>query len=92
MERFLAGEWGTGLLLEYVCLEVVTVVMLRLELAAAVRFGRILLEAEELEFAHPAQILSSKRWMAFPGKTGPASALWMPPLHRPRAIGQTVKF
>lgn len=51
MERFLAGEWGKGLLLEYVFLEVVTVMMLRLDLAAAIRAGRILLEAEELEFA-----------------------------------------
>ncbi len=51
MERFLAGEWGKGLLLEYVFLEVVTVIMLRLDLAAAIRAGRILLEAEELEFA-----------------------------------------
>ena len=50
MERFLAGEWGKGLLLEYVFLEVVTVVMLRLDLAAATGAGRILLEAEELEF------------------------------------------
>jgi predicted nucleic acid-binding protein len=51
MERFLAGEWGKGLLLEYVFLEVVTVIMLRRDLAAAIRTGRILLEAEELEFA-----------------------------------------
>jgi len=40
-----------GCLLEYVFLEVVTVIMLRLDLAAASRAGRILLEAEELEFA-----------------------------------------
>ena len=51
MERFLAGEWGKGLLLEYVFLEVVTVIMLRLNLSSAIRVGRILLEAEELEFA-----------------------------------------
>jgi predicted nucleic acid-binding protein len=51
MERLLEGEWGKGLLLEYVFLEVVTVIMLRLNLAAAVGVGRILLEAEELEFA-----------------------------------------
>jgi predicted nucleic acid-binding protein len=50
MERFLASEWGKGLLLEYVFLEVVTVIMLRLDLAAATGAGRILLEAEELEF------------------------------------------
>jgi predicted nucleic acid-binding protein len=51
MGRFLAGEWGKGILLEYVFLEVMTVIMLRLDLAAAIRVGRILLEAEELEFA-----------------------------------------
>jgi predicted nucleic acid-binding protein len=51
MERFVAGEWGKGLLLEYVFLEVVTVIMMRLDLAAATGAGRILLEAEELEFA-----------------------------------------
>jgi predicted nucleic acid-binding protein len=51
MERFLAGEWGKGLLLEYVFLEVVTVILLRLDLTAANRTARILLEAEELEFA-----------------------------------------
>jgi predicted nucleic acid-binding protein len=50
MGRFLAGEWGKGLLLEYVFMETVTVIMLRLNLAAAIRVGRILLEAEELEF------------------------------------------
>ena len=50
MERFLASEWGKGLLLEYVFLEVVTVIMLRLDLAAATGAGRILLEAGELEF------------------------------------------
>jgi predicted nucleic acid-binding protein len=50
MNRFLSGEWGQGLLLEYVFLEVMTVIMLRLDLAAAIRVGRILLEAEELEF------------------------------------------
>ena len=51
MVRFLAGEWGKGLLLEYAFLEVVTVIMLRLDLATAIRVGRILLESEELEFA-----------------------------------------
>ena len=50
MERFLAAEWGKGLLLEYVFLEVVTVLMLRLDLSAATHAGRILLDAEELEF------------------------------------------
>ncbi len=50
MRRFIAGEWGKGLLLEYVFLEVVTVLMLRLDLSAAIHVGRILLDAEELDF------------------------------------------
>jgi predicted nucleic acid-binding protein len=50
MERFLAGDWGKGLLLEYVLLEVVTVLLLRRDLAVAARVGRMLLDAVELEF------------------------------------------
>jgi predicted nucleic acid-binding protein len=50
MERFLRGEWGRGLLLEYVFLEVATVLVLRRGLEVASRVGRLLLEAEELDF------------------------------------------
>ena len=50
MDRFLAGTWGKGLLLEYIFLEITTVLMLRRDLSVATRVGRILLEAEELEF------------------------------------------
>ncbi len=50
MNRFLAGEWGKGLLLEYVFSEVMTVLLLRRELAVAARVGQVLLEAQELEF------------------------------------------
>lgn len=50
MDRFLAGEWGKGLLLEYVFLEVMTVLLIRRDLTAAIRVGRILLGARELEF------------------------------------------
>jgi predicted nucleic acid-binding protein len=50
MELFLGGHWGKGLLLEYVFLEVVTVLLVRRDLATAARVGRILLDAEELEF------------------------------------------
>jgi predicted nucleic acid-binding protein len=50
MERFLSGEWGRGLLLEYVFLEVTTVLLVRRDLEVASRVGRLLLEAEELEF------------------------------------------
>jgi predicted nucleic acid-binding protein len=47
---FLEGAWGEGLLLEYVFLEVVTVLLLRRDLATAARVGRLLLDAAELEF------------------------------------------
>jgi predicted nucleic acid-binding protein len=50
IERFLAGDWGDGLLLEYVFLEVVTVLLLRRDLTVAAKVGRILLDATELEF------------------------------------------
>ena len=51
MERFLNGEWGRGLLLEYVFLEVSTVLLVRRDLAVAARVGRLLLDADELDFA-----------------------------------------
>jgi predicted nucleic acid-binding protein len=50
MREFLGGRWGKGLLPEYVFLEVVTVLLLRRDLATAIRTGRLLLEAQELEF------------------------------------------
>ena len=50
MERFLEGEWGKGLLLEYVFLEVTSVLLSRRDLQAAARVGRLLLEARELDF------------------------------------------
>src|SRR3954454_7285121 len=50
MDRFLNGEWGRGLLLEYVFLEVATVLIVRRDLDVATRVGRLLLEADELEF------------------------------------------
>jgi hypothetical protein len=61
MDRLLADEWGKGLLLEIVFLEGVTVIILRLDLAAAIRVGRILPEAEELEFALAMVFRSSVR-------------------------------
>ena len=50
MDQFLSGEWGRGLLLEYVFLEVATVLLIRRGLSVASRVGTILLEAQELEF------------------------------------------
>ncbi len=50
MDRFLEGEWGSGLLLEYVFVEVATVLAARVNLATAAEVGDALLRAEELEF------------------------------------------
>ena len=50
MSDFLDGRWGKGLLLEYVYLEVVTVLLVRTDLVTASSVASILLESEELEF------------------------------------------
>ena len=50
MNRFLRGQWGRGLLLEYVFLEVTTVLLVRRDLGVAARVGRLLLDADELDF------------------------------------------
>ena len=67
MEQFLSGEWGCGLLLEYVFLEVATVLLVRRDLEAASRVGRLLLEAEELEFV-PCSDLFSETFDSFVGQ------------------------
>ena len=58
MGQFLAGKWGRGLLLEYVFLEVMTVLLMRRGRAVAARVGRILLEAHELEFVPCSDLFS----------------------------------
>ncbi len=50
MDRLVAGGWGPALLLEYVFLEVVTVLRMRLDLASAVSVAEALLNAREIEF------------------------------------------
>jgi predicted nucleic acid-binding protein len=50
MDQFLAGRWGRGLLIEYVFLEVMTVLLVGRDLPTAARVGRILLNARELDF------------------------------------------
>jgi predicted nucleic acid-binding protein len=50
MTRFLDGEWGRGLLLEYVFLEVVTVLMARRGPRVASEVADVLLAARELDF------------------------------------------
>jgi predicted nucleic acid-binding protein len=50
MQRLVAGEWGRGLLLEYVFLEVTTVLLVRGGLAVAIQAASDLLEAAETDF------------------------------------------
>lgn len=50
MVNLVAGQWGRVLLLEYVFLEVVTVLLARRGHATAVEVGAKLLDAEEIDF------------------------------------------
>ena len=50
MAKFLYGKWGQGLLLEYVFLEVVTVLMARRGPRVASEVADVLLGARELDF------------------------------------------
>jgi predicted nucleic acid-binding protein len=50
MDRVVAGEWGRALLLEYVFLEVATVLLARRGLEAASSVTRALLESREVDF------------------------------------------
>jgi predicted nucleic acid-binding protein len=50
MQRLVGGEWGPALLLEYVYLEVVTVIAARRSPAIAIGVGETLLRAREVEF------------------------------------------
>jgi predicted nucleic acid-binding protein len=58
MERLMHGEWEHALLLEYVFLEVVTVLRMRLDLATAVNVGDALLRAREIEFVPCSDVFS----------------------------------
>lgn len=49
-ERVLDGDFGESLLLEYVFLETVTVLRMRLDLPSAVTVGETLMRAREVEF------------------------------------------
>lgn len=58
MDRFLDNQWGRGLLLEYVFLEIVTVLLLRRDLSTATRVGNTLMSAKELEFVPCSDLFS----------------------------------
>ena len=72
MKRFLAGEWGVGILPEYVFLEVTTVLAARLGLGEAVTAGELLLEARELEFL-PCSEIFLEAWDVFRHQAGELS-------------------
>lgn len=59
MERFLAEEWGNGLLLEYVVLEVATVLLARRDLGVAAAVCRLLLDAAEFDFVPCSHLFSN---------------------------------
>lgn len=50
MERLVAGDWGRGLLLEYVLVEVATVLLARRGLDTASRVAEALLAGREVDF------------------------------------------
>lgn len=50
MDRFLTGEWEEGVLLEYVLLEVLTVIQAKVDHGAAIQAADLLLDARELLF------------------------------------------
>ena len=50
MDRLLSGEWGKSILIEYVFLEVTTVLLARRNLETATSFGMHILQAAEVEF------------------------------------------
>jgi len=56
MEEITAGRWGPAVLLEYVFLEVVTVLLVRRGLPTAVAASEVLLQARELEFVPGARL------------------------------------
>ena len=56
MVRLAGGEWGQAVLLEYVFLEIVTVLRARMDLTTAATVGAALLHAREIEFVGCSEI------------------------------------
>jgi predicted nucleic acid-binding protein len=71
MERFRRGEFGRGLLIEYVFLEVMTVLTAKIGLDAACEVGQILLTAIELDFL-PCSDFFNDTWDLFRSQRGTA--------------------
>lgn len=64
MERIVSNEWGNPVLLEYVFLEVVTVLLSRRGLNKAVEIGAVLLDAREVRFVPCSEIFLDS-WRTF---------------------------
>lgn len=69
MVQLVGGQWGRTLLLEYVFLEVVTVLLARRGLAVAVEVATGLLQAREVDFV-PCSDLFLETLQTFRGQTG----------------------
>jgi len=69
MGELIAGKWGQALLLEYVFLEVVTVLSSRRGLPVATAVGSTLLQARELDFV-PCSELFLETLETFRNQTG----------------------
>lgn len=71
LREIVDGRWGRALLLEYVVLEVATVLLARRGLATAVNAVRALLDAREVEYV-PCSDLFSATLETFAGQQAPA--------------------
>ena len=71
MTRLLQGDWGQGLLLEYVFVEVVTVLLARRGRDAAFDAAQRLLEARELDFLPCSEVFTGAldAFLAQPSRT-----------------------
>lgn len=58
LAEIMAGRWGRGLLLEYVFLEVMTVLLVRRGLDVATRIGSRLLDAREVDFVPCSEVFA----------------------------------
>ena len=74
MRDLVAGVWGHALLLEYVFLEVVTVLLARRGLATASTVGTFLMQAREVEFVPCSQIFHDTL-STFRSQRGPTKSL-----------------
>jgi len=94
MDRFLSGAWGRGLLLEYVFLEIVTVLLVRRDLSVAARIGRLLLDAEELEFVSCSDLFveTTERFSNQAGTRLSFADMAITGVARSRAAGRILSF